>query len=227
MSVISYSDLALSWNIDTRADRRYNLITIVVLLLMLSAGLFMSSIELPPEERQAKREIPPRIANFLLEKKKAEPKVVKPKPKPKLKPKPKPKPKAKPKPKPEPKVKKQQDKKKVQKPLTKTEKKARDKAAESGLLALSNELADLMETDDISNMVGGAVKSATTRLSTSKKNQELLLADASEGSGGVSSGQYTTTLSKTLASKREISAVKQSLVSEESQAQEKTNRKQE
>lgn len=207
MSSMSYSDLELSWSLDSKNDRRFNLISVIVVSLMVSLGLMLSSIELPEEKREARRAIPPRIIDFLLEKKKAEPKIEKPKVKPK--PKPKPKPKA------EPKVKKEKPAKKDQKPLTKIEKKAREKAAESGLLALSNELADLMETDDISSMVGGPVKSVVSTVSTSQKNQELLLADASQGSGGLNNELYATVVGKTIASKREITAVKQSLVSTE------------
>lgn len=217
MSSMSYTDLELSWSLDSKNDRRFNLISVIVVSLMVSLGLMMSSIELPEEKREARRAIPPRIINFLLEKKKAEPKIEKPK----VKPKPKPKPKAKPK----PKIKKEKPAKKDQKPLTKIEKKAREKAAESGLLALSNELADLMETDDISAMVGGPVKSVVSTVSTSQKNQELLLANANQGSGGVNNKQYATVVGKTIASKREISAVKQSLVSVETVAESKDESK--
>lgn len=217
MSAMSFSDLELSWTLDSKNDRRFNLISVIVVSLMVSLGLMLSSIELPEEKREARRAIPPRIINFLLEKKKVEPEIEKLKIKPK--PKPKPKPKA------EPKVKKEKPANKNQKTLTKIEKKAREKAAESGLLALSNELADLMETDDISAMVGGPVKSVVSTVSTSQKSQELLLANASQGSGGVNNENYATVVGKTIASKREISAVKQSLISTETVDKNKVERK--
>ncbi len=203
MTTLSYSDLALGWSIDSQSDRRYNVITVVVVLSLLSLGVIFSSVELPVEKREARREVPPRIANFLVEKKKAAPKIEKPKPKPKE---------VKPKPKPKPKVKKVQKEKVDQKPLTKTEEQAREKAAASGLLALSNELADLMDTEDITAMVGGKVDTAEVSTSSNKTNQDLLLADSGSGSGGVGDNQGPTTVGKTVLSKREVSAVKQSLV---------------
>ncbi|MDH5356118.1 MAG: TonB family protein [Gammaproteobacteria bacterium] len=205
MSSMSYSELELSWSLDSKNDRRFNLISIIVVSLMVSLGLIMSSVELPVVKREAGRTIPPRIINFLLDRKREVPKVEKSE----IKPKPNPKPE------PTPKIKKEKPTRKVQKTLTKIEKKAREKAAESGLLALSNELADLMETDDISSMVGGAVKSVISSATTSQKSQRLLLADSSQGSGGVDNEQYATVVGKTIASKREISAVKQSLISTE------------
>ncbi len=73
-----------------------------------------------------------------------------------------------------------------------------------------------METDDISAMVGGAVKSTTTASSTRNKSQDLLLADSGEGSGGVGNGQLTTTVGKKIALNREVSSVKQNLISDKS-----------
>jgi len=203
MTAITYSDLALDWSIDRPSDRRIKVIIPIVVILMLSLGLLLSAIDLPPEERKARREVPPRIAQFMIEKKKAQPVVEKPKPKP-VKPRPKPKPK--------PKVKKTQKTEADKQPLTKTEQKARDKAKASGLLALSEELADLMDTDDISEMVGGRVKSAGSNTAAAKQNPDLLTAGVGTGSGGVGDEQYATTVAKTVLSQREISAVKQSLV---------------
>jgi periplasmic protein TonB len=213
MTLNRYNELALNWSLQSSTDRRFHIITVAVVLLMFSAGFILSSIKLPPVERKAHVKIPPRIANFLLEKKKVQPKLVKPKPEPKPTPKPKPKPK----PKTEPVVKKIQDKK-VDKPLTQSQKKAREKAADSGLLALSNELSDLMDTDSISSMVGAAVQAGSTKVAgvdTKKKTHDLLLADAGKGSQGVADQQLVEARGTTKLTQREISQVKQSLVAQE------------
>ena len=126
---------------------------------------------------------------------------------------PKPKPRTKPVVKKHPKV-------KAQKALTKTQKKAREKAAESGLLALGNELADLMDTSDISSMVGGDVKKSSVSATTAtSQNRALLTTDASKGSGGVdvnvNAVEYMATIGKTQLTQREITQVRQSLLSSE------------
>lgn len=205
MTAAYYDQLALSWRPDGSGDSQFKLITVITIVVALLFAATMTSIDVPKPDREAKVVVPERIANFILEKKD------KPKPKPKIvKPKPKPKPKIKPK----PKVKKLPKKKVEKKPLTKNQKKAREKAADSGLLALGNELADLMDTSDVSAMVGGKVKaSSSSATKAAVQNKGLLTADASKGSGGVDSGEYTTSVGKTKLSQREVTQVKQSLLS--------------
>ena len=209
MSTLSYDDLAVSWSIENQANRLFNIITIIVLTVMIAAAIAVSLIDVPEEERQARKKIPPRIVQFLLEKKKATPK--------KQKVIPPPKPESRPKPKPKPKVDKVEKKPETnQKPLTKTQKEAREVAAESGLLALSNELSDLMDTDDITAMVGGAVSTGNTIAALTDSTAETaLLSGAAEGSGGISDNQVATvTTGKTVRLQRSITTVEQSLVKE-------------
>lgn len=201
MTDIRYSDLALDWAIGNRRDRRFNLLALIVVTVMLALGILLSTIELPPVERESRRKVPPRIAEFLIERKKAQPRVEEPKPE-VVKPKPKPK--------PEPQVKKKP--REEQKPLTESQQEAREKAAQSGLLALSNELADLMETDDIAALVGGTVNSDAAAGAEASPEQALLLSQADSGSGGVGGDGVATTVGRTVLSKREVAAVKQSLV---------------
>jgi TonB family protein len=203
VSAAYYDNLALNWHPDGGSDSQFKLITIITIVAALLFAALMSSIDVPEPDREARAVVPERIANFILEKKeKPKPKVVKPKPKPK------------PVVKPKPKVKKAQKSKEKKKPLTKTQKKAREKAADSGLLALGNELADLMDTSDVSVMVGGKTKSSSASATkAASNNKALLTADASKGSGGVSSSKYATRVGNTGLSQREITQVKQSLLS--------------
>ena len=208
MSSVYYEQLALDWSPENKDNKQFNLIVFVVVFVMLLTGIVISSVTVPDESRVARNVVPERIANFIIEKKKPEPKKVKPRPKPAPKPKPLPKP-----------VVKKLAKVKAQKPLTKTQKKAREKAAESGLLALGNELADLMDTSDISSMVGGDVKlSAVSATAATSQNRALLTTDASKGSGGVDAVEYTAAVGKTLLTPREITQVRQSLLSSERQS---------
>lgn len=210
MSAVNYNQLALGWHPEGSGDSQFKLITAITVVIALLFAAVMSSINVPEPDREAKAAVPERIANFILEKKE------KPKPKPVVvKPKPKPKPIVKPK----PVVKKLPKKDVKKKPLTKTQKKAREKAADTGLLALGNELADLMDTSDVSALVGGKVKSSSASATKAAgHNKALLTADASKGSGGVNSSEYTTSVGKTQLSQRDITQVKQSLLSSNSLA---------
>jgi TonB family protein len=210
VSSVYYEQLALDWSPENKENRQFNLIVFVVVCVILLVAIAISSVTVPDEPGVARSVVPERIANFIIEKKKPEPKKVTPEVKPKPIPKPKPKPK---------KTVKKLPKVKAQKPLTKTQKKAREKAAVSGLLALGNELADLMDTSDISAMVGGEVKSSSVSAATATgQNKTLLMADASKGSGGVNAVEYTAVVAGTQLTQREITQVKQSLLSPEVQA---------
>jgi len=217
-----YQYLALRWKPEGESDFQFKIIVAAVVGVMFFLAAILSSVNVPEKKRLARQVVPERIANFILEKKQRPPPVVK-------KPKPKPKPRPKPESVKKPIIKKNPQKKADVKPLTKKEKVNRDRAAESGLLALSNELADLMDTSDLSTMVGGEINSSSasaTRVSTN--NKQLLMAGASAGSGGVDSGKYNTTrISQTNLSRRELTQVQQSLISPEAalNAKKDSNRK--
>lgn len=207
MSDPYYAQIALDWIPQRQSDKRFKQILFIVVLIMMVTGYIISTIKLPAEKRLARQPIPERIANFILEKKKPSPKIKKPESKPVIEKKKKKKLELK------PKVKKKKSEKTQQNPLTKTQRKARVKAADSGLLALSNELADLMDTDSISAMVGGKVKAGFTASSqTGSQDKVDFLADASKGSGGVYAEKYATSVGKTELAKRKVSLVKQSLI---------------
>ena len=205
---MTYSQLALNWKPESKNNKQFMLIVTITVITMMLLGIVVSWINVPQQSRKARVVVPERIANFILDKEK-------PKPKPIVKPKPLPKPKPKPKEKEKPKVTKQV-KKEPQKALTKKQEKARGKAINSGILALGNELADLMDTDDISEMVGGSIKLDSKSTTTAANNNNaLLLADASKGSAGVDVNEFatTTTVGSRKLSQRELTQVKQALLS--------------
>jgi len=212
MLAVAYENLALGWSPEDKGGHEIKLITAIVLVVALVMSVIFSGIEMPKEERKARADIPERIAQFIMQKEKPKPKpiIVKPRPKPK----------------PKLKIKKIPRKKaEAKKPLTKVQKKARKKAENTGLLALGNELADLMDTSEISAMVGGRInkKSSGSRKAVTA-NKQLLMADAGKGSGGVSSGQYTTSISKTKLTARQLTQVRQSLIAGKSTARDKSRK---
>jgi len=174
MTAVTYQSLALAWHPKSNRDKPFVFFTLVILTVFLGTGVFFNTIDVPKGESRVKAVLPDRIAKFILEK-------PKPKPKPKAE-KPKPKPKVK-KPKPKPKVKRKKPKKEVK--LTKKEKKARKKAEKSGLLTLSEELSDLIDTPSIDSMVGKKIRKSKKTTQVASIDTTLLTADAAEGSDGV------------------------------------------
>lgn len=192
MMVVTYESLALNWTPERKRDHRFNVMTAFFVVGLMLIGMILSSIDLPEPERKTRTVIPERVAKFILQKQKVK----------KVKPKPIPKPKIRIKPKRET-VKK--------KPLSKQQKKARKKAADSGLLALGNELADLIDTKSINAMVG---KKATNSSSARKKasvDTNLLTTNVSKGSGGVKSGDAPTITGRTQLAQQDRMSVRQAI----------------
>ncbi len=160
MSALNYTDQALKWQPDSGRAQRFVVINIVVLVVVLSAGLFLSSIELPKEERMTHVAVPERVAQFILQNETPKPRVSQEAmPKPKLESKPKlaeklaPRVKREPKPKARLKAENTEDRARQGDQSDA----AREKAENSGLLALSHELSDLMDTSDVEAMLGGRI----------------------------------------------------------------------
>lgn len=175
MKVVSYENLALAWHPKNRHEKSFILLALTILTIFLGVGIFISSIDVPKQPRKTKIEIPERVAKFILDK-------------PKPKPKPKPKKIEKPKPKPKPKVKRKKPEKQIK--LTKKQKVARKKAEESGLLALSEELSDLVDTSTIDSMVGKKVTKSKKATQVATVDTDRLSSDATQGSGGVKAGEH-------------------------------------
>jgi len=187
MNAASYQSLALAWQPKNKHDKPFILFTLFVFTLFLGTGLFFSSIDIPEEARKARVEIPDRIAKFMLDKPKP---VVKPKPQPKKIEKPKPKPT------PQPKVKRQKPKTEIK--LTEKQKVARKKAGESGLIALADELSDLMDTSGIDAMVGNPIKRSTGQAAQiASVDTEILMTGSTEGSGGVKPAEHLSKIAGT------------------------------
>jgi len=160
MPTVSYQGLALSWHPQNNNDKPFVIFLILVLTLFIGLGLFLSSIKVPETSHRTTVEVPERIANFIMEKPKPAPKPPAPKKEVKIKEKPKPKPKPAETPKPKPKATVKRKKPAQPNKLTKKESTARETAAKSGLIALSGELSDLIDTSNIDTMMGKPLKKA-------------------------------------------------------------------
>lgn len=177
MAVMTYDQLALSWRPDSRRDHVFNLVAFCILAGFMILGIIISSIPVPEQKHETRILVPERVAKFITEKPKPKPKVVvqtEPKPLPVPSPLIRPK------------------KLEHKKPLTKIEKQARKKASESGLLALTSQLSDLMDTKSVDKMVGSKIHEAKSINKAAGVNSNVLNAKTATGSNGVRQDVYST-----------------------------------
>jgi protein TonB len=183
---VAIAEPNLPW-VDHQEDRSFRWLMIIMLVLFFGAGLILDAIKLPELVQQNLVDVSPRLAKLILEKQKVKPpppkKVITKKEKQKEQEKKKEKPKEKKKP-----EKKKEKKKEVKK------ENARDVAKKSGLIALSDELADLRESfdlDDTLKLPQQTTGKQATRIATASN---LLTSGAQQSSGGI----QTDTLNRTI-----------------------------
>lgn len=174
--------MLLPWS-EAREDRFFKRMVIVLIILFLALTAWLNTIKLPEVERKQLADVAPRLAKLIVEKKKEPPPppVVKPKPKPKEVKKEEPK-------KVEPK------KKEPPKPVDKRAA-ARKKAQQSGLVALRDDLADLRESFDFSDIADLPQQKTGKQAVEETSATDFLTAKATQGSGGL---QQVDTLNRQL-----------------------------
>jgi len=181
--------------VETREDRIFKRLAIVILVLFMVLGLIMNGMTLPEPEQRKLADVSPRLAKLILEKKK-----IPPPPKKEI---------------PKPEKKKVEKKKEVKKEKQKPEKKkpdAREKARQSGLIALQDELNDLRDfnlddTLDLPQINNG--KKALEVASTS----DLLTSSAKQSSGGITTSNLTRKVTSTELATRKTSKVESKIKS--------------
>ena len=174
--------------VESIEDRNFRRLLITLLIIFLAAGLVLDSLTLPEVTQKKLVDVSPRLARLILEKQKVKsppPKIEKPKPVEKKKvEKPKVKKKVKEKPKPKPKaVKKKAPKKKA--------KVAREVAQQSGLIALSDELADLRESFDLDNVIELPQQTTGKKAIEIASARDVLSSQAKQSSGGITTNTLT------------------------------------
>ena len=199
----------LPW-VEGSEDRLFKRMAIIFSIIFMLLGFIINQLSVPEVKQKKLIDVSPRLAKLILEKKKLPPppplkKVIK-KPEPK---KPKPKKKDKPKPKPKKVVKKKPA------PLPNKRAAAKKQAQQAGLIALSDELADLRDSFDFSDIADQpqtkAGKKAETTISTSK----LLTAKAGKGSGGIATRSLTRKIKTSELAQRKTTAVSSSIQSKQ------------
>jgi len=199
----TYRQFILPWTRVAEEDRRLKAVIITVMSLALLLSLAIPFIPVPKEDRNKIKELPPRLAQLVMEKQKP-----KPKPKPKKvekkkekkkekkekkkeekkkpekkkeKPKPKPKPKKVEPPKPKPKVDRVAE--------------ARKKAASAGLLAFTDDLADLRDAPVTPKLSKG--KSLSKGGQSAKKRERKMLTSGVSSSGGINTSNLSSGVGST------------------------------
>lgn len=208
MAVVTYKRLALDWQPAGNSNRNFHRTTLVVVLVIALLAVALSFIPVPENERRERAVVPERIAEFIAQREKP-PVVVQP-------PKPKPEPKPLPKVEPEPKIERKRPAESERKPLTASEKKARETAERSGLLALSSELNDLMDTSEVSTKMAGKLSEQPAGSDVvAGHDATVITAGVAAGGGGVDANRYGGSVGGTQLSAREIASVRSGLFAEE------------
>jgi len=179
----------LPW-VDHQEDRSFRWLMIIMMILFLGTGLILDAIKLPELVQKNLVDVSPRLAKLILEKQKVKPpppkKIIPKKEKPKEKKKSEKK-------KEKPKEKKKPEKKK-EKPKQVKKEDARDVAKKSGLIALSDELADLRESFDLDDTLKLPQQTTGKQAAKIETASNLLSAGAQQSSGGI----QTDTLNRTI-----------------------------
>jgi len=171
-----YRSYALPWELSFEQEERFRKVLKQVAIALLVFSIIMPLLPVPEADPTAAVEVPPRFARLLLERVTPPPPVVKPKPEEKL---------------PEKPVQKKEQKKeeKVVEPdpvivPEKSPQDAREKAAKAGLMPFLNELADLVDTEAVANVLKQQPL-ADSPGEVARVERNMIASRATSSSGGI------------------------------------------
>ncbi|WGL15598.1 AgmX/PglI C-terminal domain-containing protein [Microbulbifer bruguierae] len=206
-----YYNSSLPWSSTEEEDQRFAKFLKAGIVAFLLVGALFTFIPAPELTREQKEKLPPQLARVILEKKELPKPEVKPKPKPVEKKLQKPKEIKQEKPKPVEKPKPEPIKTIKPKPLTEKAPaaevaKAREKAANSGLMQLQDDLMDMRDSLDVS-AVANANSLASDASSAQKIDRSLISDKSKTSSGGINTGQLSRNTGGSALSGRETTQV--------------------
>lgn len=205
-----YYNSLLPWSSTEEEDQRFVKFLKAGIAAFVVVGALFTFIPAVELTREQKEKLPPQLARVILEKKELPKPVEKPKPKPvEKKPEPKEvkqeKPKPIEKPKPEP-VKTVKPKPLSEKAPVEEVVKAREKAANSGLMQLQDDLMDMRDSLDVSEVA--SANSLASGAANAQKIDRSLISDKSKASsGGINTGQLSRNTGGSALSGRETTQV--------------------
>ncbi|HHH35958.1 MAG TPA: TonB family protein [Gammaproteobacteria bacterium] len=205
-TAIYYHSPDLPWTVSREDSERFQRTLVTIAVIVLTLSIAVPYLPVFKQEKPLEMEVPERYARLIMERK-APPPPPPPPPKQIEKPQPKPEPQVKKevKPKKQPKVAKQ-------KPRPETQKRAaaREKAARSGLLAFSSEIASLQE-----NAAVASIKKTQTVASAGRKartERAILTSNVARGSKGIETAHLSRDTGTTQLATRQTTRVEQALV---------------
>lgn len=201
----NYRNISLQWTPESQGDhKRFYSVFIFVLIVAFVLSLFLASVKVPPKTKRTV-DLPDRVAQYLSEK---------------PKPPPPPPPKVTPPPPPPPPVVREVKPSVVRKveeeaaPLTQEEKVARDTAAQSGLVALSSELSDLLDSSAADTNVRGGLTESSGTTAVANVSTDALLGTTPAATESVKDSEYVAQVGTSQLGSRERANVKQTLFKE-------------
>ncbi|MCW8911208.1 MAG: TonB family protein [Gammaproteobacteria bacterium] len=165
----TWNEPFLPW-VESENDRRFKRILLVTVILFLIFGMIIPLLPVPEPEQKELKDVAPRLAKLILEKKKQPPP-----------------------PPPLPKTRKKLVKKKAEpkKKPTQKQQAARKVAQSTGLVALSDELADLRDTFNLASLEAKPLKKVGPKQTQTTKKSSLLEQKAKQSSGGINTQKLT------------------------------------
>jgi periplasmic protein TonB len=176
-AVALFRNYELPWSPGAEAEQRFRTILRNSLIVYAVLALVVPFLPVPELPRSARPEIPDRVVQLIVTAPKPPPPKPVEQPKPEL-------------PKPEPKVARVEPKPVIipeVRPQPKPEdrqKAARDRAAKAGLLALTDELADLRNQELVADLAGARAETGSVGEAT-RVERSLITAKTGRGSGGI------------------------------------------
>lgn len=185
MSAIFYQDAALPWTPSPEDDRRLRRIMAAMLAVMILLSLVIPMVDLPDRLIDRIQEVPARFAQLIVQEKPVPPPP--PVQREEARPQPEPEPKTEPVAKEKPPVVEPvpAEPRKVAEPEAQTAAAARERAARTGLLALSQELAGLRSASAADDMERRPVQQRSAAASTPRGEPSVITARSGAGSGGI------------------------------------------
>jgi protein TonB len=211
MSQAAWNEPFQPWE-ESEDDRRFKRILLASILIATILGVIVPYLPVPQPERKELKDVAPRLAKLILEKKKVVPPPPPPKPKEEKKKDSEKKPDPK---KPE---QKKADQKQVVKKAPPKPQNARKKAESVGLVALSDDLADLRESFDMSSLDNKPQQNAGKQATVTATTSVVLTAKATQGRGGINTGSLSRSTGGSELASRKTTTVKSSIGGTEKKA---------
>ncbi len=183
--------LYVPWGGRSEDDRRHRRIAVLVFLLMFLLSVWIPMIHLPQPEVPEEPEIPERLAQLVVEREQPEPEpepeeIVEEEP---LEEEPE---EVEEEPEEEPEVAETEPepREEAPEPVTQAEADARERASQTGLLALTDELEDLASAS-VEDKLGEQADISTEGTESTEVSRDIVTAEATQGSGGIETAQLS------------------------------------